>query len=286
MNRGNYSIEMMCKVLKVSRSCYYRWFIGNISKRDFENIRLTQVIKQVFSESKGTYGSPRITANLKRQGYLVSKPRVAKLMRKSGLRSKTKKKYRVTTDSNHGYSISKNHLSRNFKPKELNETWVSDITYIKTGQGWLYLTTVIDLFDRQVSGWALSKSLFAKETIIPAWNMALSKRSIDKPLIFHSDRGVQYASKEFRKQLKANCLIVQSMSRKGNCWDNAVAESFFKTLKSELIYHEDYKMIEEAKTAVFEYIETWYNNRRLHSSLNYKTPKEVELEFMNIKNAA
>jgi transposase InsO family protein len=244
------------------------------------------VIKQVFSESKGTYGSPRITANLKRQGYLVSKPRVAKLMRKSGLRSKTKKKYRVTTDSNHGYSISKNHLSRNFKPKELNETWVSDITYIKTGQGWLYLTTVIDLFDRQVIGWALSKSLFAKETIIPAWNMALSKRSIDKPLIFHSDRGVQYASKEFRKQLKANCLIVQSMSRKGNCWDNAVAESFFKTLKSELIYHEDYKMIEEAKTAVFEYIETWYNNRRLHSSLNYKTPKEVELEFMNIKNAA
>ncbi len=286
MNRGNYSIEMMCKVLKVSRSCYYRWFTGNISKRDFENIRLTQVIKQVFSESKGTYGSPRITANLKRQGYLVSKPRVAKLMRKSGLRSKTKKMYRVTTDSNHGYSISKNHLSRNFKPKELNETWVSDITYIKTGQGWLYLTTVIDLFDRQVIGWALSKSLFTKETIIPAWKMALSKRSINMPLIFHSDRGVQYASKEFRKQLKANCLIVQSMSRKGNCWDNAVAESFFKTLKSELIYHEDYKTIEEARTAVFEYIETWYNTRRLHSSLNYKTPKEVELEFKNIKNAA
>lgn len=286
MNRENYSIEMMCKVLKVSRSCFYRWYTGDISKRDFENIRLTQVIKQVFKESKGTYGSPRITANLKRQGYLVSKPRVAKLMRKECLRSKTKKRFRVTTDSNHGYSISKNYLSRNFKPKELNETWVSDITYIKTRQGWLYLTTIIDLFDRQVIGWALSKSLFTKETIIPAWKMALSKRSINKPLIFHSDRGVQYASKKFRKQLKANCLIVQSMSRKGNCWDNAVAESFFKTLKSELVYHEDYKTIEEAKTAVFEYIETWYNSRRLHSSLNYKTPKEVELEFMNIKNAA
>ena len=210
----------------------------------------------------------------------------------------------MTTDSNHRYSISKNHLSRNFKPNALNETWVSDITYIRTGQGWLYLTTIIDLFDRQVIGWALSKSLFTRETIVPAWKprrndeqanskkaefneqMALSKRTIDKPLIFHSDRGVQYASKEFRKLLKDNCLIVQSMSRKGNCWDNAVAESFFKTLKSELVYHDDYKTIEQAKTAVFEYIETWYNTRRLHSSLNYKTPKEIEIEFMNIKNAA
>jgi len=298
----------MCKVLKVSRSCYYRWYTGNISKRDFENIRLTQVIKQVikqvFTESKKTYGSPRIAASLKRQGYAVSRPRVAKLMRKEGLRSKIKGRFKVTTDSNHGYSISKNHLSRNFKPNVLNETWVSDITYIRTGQGWLYLTKVIDLFDRQVIGWALSKSLFTRETIVPAWKprrndeqanskkaefneqMALSKRTIDKPLIFHSDRGVQYASKEFRKLLKANCLIIQSMSRKGNCRNNAVAESFFKTLKSELVYHEDYKTIEQAKTAVFEYIETWYNTRRLHSSLNYKTPKEIEIEFMNIKNAA
>ena len=188
MNRFNYTIERMCKVLKVSRSCFYRWYTGNISKRYFENIRLAQVIKQVFKESKGTYGSPRITANLKKKGYLVSKPRVAKLMRKEGLKSKTKKRFKVTTDSNHGYSISKNHLSRNFKPKALNETWVSDITYIKTRQGWLYLTTIIDLFDRQVIGWALSKSLFTKETIIPAWKMALSKRSIDKLLIFHSER--------------------------------------------------------------------------------------------------
>ena len=286
MNKENYSIERMCKVLKVSRSCYYRWYTGNISKRDFENYRLTQVIKQVFEESKRTYGSPRITANLKRQGYIISRPRVAKLMRKEGLRSKIKRRFRVTTNSNHGYSISENHLSRNFKSKTLNETWVSDITYIKTGQGWLYLTTIIDLFDKQVIGWALSKSLFTSETIIPAWKMALTKRTIDKPLIFYSDRGVQYASKEFRKLLKTNCLIIQSMSRKGNCWDNAVAESFFKTLKSELIYYEEYKTIEQAKTAVFEYIETWYNTRRLHSSLGYKTPKEIELEFINIKQAA
>ena len=138
----------MCKVLRVPRSCYYRWFTGNISQRDFENQRLTQVIKQVFQESKNTYGSPRIAANLKRQGHVVSRPRVDRLMRKEGLRSKTKRRFRVTTASNHGYSISENHLSRNFKPKTLNETWVSDITYIKTGQFWLYLTTVIDLFDR------------------------------------------------------------------------------------------------------------------------------------------
>ncbi|MDG1518016.1 MAG: IS3 family transposase [Flavobacteriales bacterium] len=191
--------------------------------------------------------------------------------------SKVKKRYKVTTNSNHGYSVSENHLSRNFKPKTLNETWIFNITYIKTGQGWMYLNTVIDLFDRQVIGWVLNKSLFISQTIIPAWKMALSKRTIDKPLIFHSDRGVQYASKELRKLLKTNCLIVQNMGRKGNCWDNAVAESFFKTLKSELIYSEEYKTIEQAKTAIFEYIETWYNTRRLHSSLGYKTPKEIEL---------
>ena len=276
----------MCKVLKVSRSCYYRWYSGDVSKREFENQRLTEVIKQVFIKSRKTYGSPRIAAQLKRLGYTASRPRVAKLMRKIGLRSKVRKKYKVTTNSNHKYSISDNYLSRNFTPNTLNETWVSDITYIKTGEGWLYLTTIIDLFDRQVIGWSLSKTMFTGETVLPAWKMALSKRTIDKPLIFHSDRGIQYASKAFRKRLKTNCLIVQSMSRKGNCWDNAVAESFFKTLKAELVYHEDYKTIEQAKAAVFEYIEIWYNRKRLHSTLGYKTPVEIELEFINMKNVA
>ena len=184
------------------------------------------------------------------------------------------------------YSISENHLNRNFKPNALNEVWVSDITYIKTNEGWLYLTTIIDLFDRQIIGWSLSKSLFTKATIIPAWKMARSKRKIIRPLIFHSDRGVQYASKEFRRYIEYNDVITQSMSRKGNCWDNAVAESFFKTLKVELIYHEDFKSIEQAKLAVFEYIEIWYNRKRLHSSLGYKTPVEVEIEFNKMKNVA
>jgi putative transposase len=281
-----YPIEKMCKVLQVSRSCYYRWNSEGVSSREVENSKFTILIKQVFEESKKTYGSPRITAELKKQGYVISKPRVAKLMRLNGIRSKVKRKYKVTTDSNHSYAISKNHLNRNFKPTALNKVWVSDITYVRTAQGWLYLTTIIDLFDRQVIGWSLSQSLFTKETIIPAWKMALSKRKIDSPLIFHSDRGVQYASTLFRNYIKTNKLIIQSMSRKGNCWDNAVAESFFKTLKSELIYHDKYQSILQAKTAIFEYIETWYNRKRLHSTLGYKTPIEIEQLFNQLKNVA
>ena len=276
----------MCKVLNVSRSSYYRWYCEGPSNRELENQKLTTSIKEVFEESKRTYGSPRVTEELKRRGVNVSKPRVAKLMRLNNLKSKVRKKYRVTTNSNHIHVISENHLDRNFKPNALNKVWVSDITYIKTDEDWLYLTTVIDLYDRQVIGWSLSKTLFTKETITPAWKMAISKRKIDDNLIFHSDRGIQYASKEFRNQLNANNLITQSMSRKGNCWDNAVAESFFKTLKSELIYHQEYKTIEQAKLAVFEYIEIWYNRKRLHSSLGYKTPIEVETEFNKMKNVA
>jgi len=276
----------MCKVLNVSRSSYYRWYSGGLSKRKLENMQITIAIKEVFEESKKTYGSPRIREELKRRGFSISKPRVAKLMRLNDLRSKVRRKYKVTTNSKHLYVISDNHLNRNFKPTALNEVWVSDITYIKTDEDWLYLTTVIDLYDRQVIGWSLSKTLFTKETVTPAWKMAISKRKIDNNLIFHSDRGIQYASKEFRNQINTNSLITQSMSRKGNCWDNPVAESFFKTLKSELIYHQEYKTIEQAKLAVFEYIEIWYNRKRLHSSLGYKTPVEVETEFNKLKNVA
>jgi len=276
----------MCKVLKVSRSCYYRWYSGGISNRELENKMFSILIKQIFNESKHRYGSPRIAAELRNKGYVISKPRVAKLMRLNGLRSKVKRKYKITTDSNHSYSISRNYLNREFKPDSLNEVWVSDITYVRTAQGWLYLTAIIDLYDRQVIGWSLSKSLFTKDTIIPAWRMALSKRRIEKPLIFHSDRGVQYASNLFRNHIKSNILIKQSMSRKGNCWDNAVAESFFKTLKSELIYHERYESILQAKSSIFEYIETWYNRKRLHSALGYKNPVEMEEEFNQLKNVA
>jgi len=172
----------MCKVLKVSRSSYYRWYSCGPSNRALENSLFTDLIKNIFD----TYGSPRITAELNRQGYRISKRRVAKLMRLSGLRSKIIRKYRITTNSNHRYPICRNYLNRNFTPDDLNQAWVSDITYIQTKQGWLYLTTVIDLYDRQVVGWALSATLYTNETIIPAWKMALSRREITKPLLFHS----------------------------------------------------------------------------------------------------
>ena len=276
----------MCKVFKVSRSSFYRWYTTGPSKRRLELSLFTDLIKKEFEQSKKRYGSKRITEQLKREGYCISRCRVAKIMITNNLVSKHKRKFKATTDSNHSYPVCRNLLNRNFNPCRLNEAWVSDITYIQTNQGWLYLTTIIDLFDRQVIGWALSTSLHTNQTIIPAWKMAIGKRKISMGLIFHSDRGIQYASKTFRTFIKSNPLVIQSMSRKRNCWDNAVAESFFKTLKVELIYGDGFKTIEQAKTAVFEYIEIWYNRKRLHSFLGYKTPYEVELEFYQFKNVA
>jgi len=276
----------MCTVLKVSRSSYYRWYSSGPSKRAIENSMYSNLIKQLFEESNQAYGSPRITAALRRRGYIISERRVRALMRINGWRSRMKKRFRVTTNSNHSHSICRNHLNRNFTANRLNEVWVSDITYIKTAKGWLYLTTIIDLYDRQVIGWSLSNSLYTEQTIIPAWKMASSKRQLVEPLLFHSDRGIQYASKEFRKILESHSLITQSMSRKANCWDNAVAESFFKTLKVELIYHQKFNSLDEAKSKVFEYIEVWYNRKRLHSSLGYKTPCEVEYEFNKLNQVA
>jgi len=276
----------MCDFLKVTRSSYYKWLKGSISKRKAENTMLTNEIVKIFNNSKQTYGSPRITEELRRMDINVSRPRVAKLMKKAGCKSKVKKKYRVTTDSNHKYPIAENILNRNFKPNRINKAWVSDITYIRTRQGWMYLTIILDLFDRQIIGWALSKTMHTNKTIIPAWRMAISKRQITDELIFHSDRGVQYACNRFTNILRSHPLVKQSMSRRANCWDNAVAESFFKTLKTELIYHQKYNTISEAEISVFEYIETWYNRKRLHSSLGYLTPVEFELKYYQVNNAA
>lgn len=276
----------MCKVLKVSRSSYYKWLKGGISKRKYENQILTNEITKIFHMSKQTYGSPRITMALAKQGFKASKPRVAKLMRLAGLKSKVRKKYRITTDSNHKYSVAENLLKREFNPDRINKVWVSDITYIRTKQGWLYLTIIMDLFDRQIIGWALSRTMHANKTIIPAWMMAISRRKISDELIFHSDRGVQYACNDFKNLLKRNTFVSQSMSRRANCWDNAVAESFFKTLKTECVYHQKYNTINEAELSVFEYIEIWYNKQRLHSALGYLTPYEYEMKYYQIKNVA
>lgn len=183
------------------------------------------------------------------------------------------------------YPVAPNFLAQNFSVSRINEVWVSDITYIKTKEGWLYLTVIIDLWDRAVVGWSLSRTMFAKDTVVAAWKMANINRTINKPLLFHSDRGIQYACREFTNHLKANLLVKQSMSRKGNCWDNAVAESFFKTIKTELVYHHNYKTRIEAELNIFEYIETWYNRKRRHSALKGKTILEFN-QTTNYKHAA
>jgi transposase InsO family protein len=190
----------------------------------------------------------------------------------------------VTTNSNHKYPVVPNKLNREFTTKNPSEAWVSDITYIAAKEGWIYLTVILDLWDRKIIGWALSKTMYAKDTVIPAWKMANDNRKINTPLIFHSDRGIQYACKEFTNYLGRDELVTRSMSRKGDCWDNAVAESFFKTLKTELVYHQDYETRKQAELAVFDYIETWYNRQRRHSALNGMTI--LEFEKMNYKKQA
>lgn len=264
----------MCRVLKIAKSSYYEYLKKKPSKRELENIAIRAEIKRLHSDSSGRYGSPKITKEMRFRGWLVSRPRVARIMRSQGIRSIVKKKFKCcTTDSNHKYKVSENILNRDFHSDSSAKKWVSDITYIQTKQGWLYLTIIMDLYDRKIVGWALSTSMSTSQTIIPAWKMAIKNRSINNELIFHSDRGVQYASDLFRKELKKN-KVQQSMSRKGNCWDNAVAENFFKILKSELINQTHYHSIFQAKNDVFEFIEIWYNRKRIHSYLDYQTPEQ------------
>lgn len=266
----------MCKVLKVSRSGYYEWLNRKISKRKLENELILKRIADIHKDSRQTYGSPRITIVLQKERVPVSRPRVARLMRIANIRSVPKRRYVYTTDSKHNYPIVANILNRNFKVDKVGKVWVSDITYIPTNEGWLYLTVVIDLGDRKVIGWSLSPNMSAKETSIAAYKMAIANRLIKGKLIFHSDRGVQYACTEFKSVLEGNRNVIRSMSRKGNCWDNAVAESFFKTLKTELVYRNQYQTRKQAALSIFEYIEVWFNRKRIHSTIGYKCPEELE----------
>lgn len=245
------------------------------------------LIKEIYKKSKGRYGSPKITIELQKSGIQISRPRVARIMKSHRIKSVVHKRFKVqTTDSNHNYSIAENLLNRNFTPERTGVAWVSDITYIKTLEGWLYLTTVVDLGDRKVIGWALSQTMKTSDTVVPAWKMAIKNRPVTSELIFHSDRGVQYACHEFRDILNANKLVNQSMSRKANCWDNAVAERFFRTLKSELIYQMEPKSIKATKNEIFEFIEIWYNRQRIHASLNYMTPEHYGRYLSQLQMAA
>ena len=239
---------------------------------------LLEQIKKSHKLSKGRYGSPNVLNDLKDWNCRTSKKRVARLMRKAGLRSKTVRRFKVTTQSKHSLPVAKNLLKRDFTTLAPNKVWVSDITYIWTREGWQYLCIVIDLFNRQVVGWSMNKRLTAELAVDALMGAVISRRP-SKGLLFHSDRGVQYCSRAFRRQLKRYGMV-QSMSRKGDCWDNAVAESFFGTLKQELVHHESYRSRAEARLSVFEYIEGWYNRRRRHSALGYLSPMEFEQTAM------
>lgn len=246
---------------------------------------LKQKIKTLYFEFKQRYGSPRITSELNALGYQISRLTVAKYMKELGLRSKLSKKFKVTTDSKHNYLIVDNVLNRNFMVTQPSKVWVSDITYIQTKEGFLYLTTVIDLFDRKLIGWSLSNTMSTNDTSLAAWRMAIKNRDVKKGFIFHSDQGVQYATKKFANTIESYGVI-RSMSRKGNCWDNAVAESFFKSLKTELIYRNKLLSKEQMKLEIFEYIEIWYNRKRRHRALNYKTIEEFNNQNHIYKNVA
>ena len=264
----------MCRVFSVSRSGYYRWRHRPESRRAIFNKRLDTHIKAIYRKHKGRYGSPKITDELKDMGFKVSKNRVARRMKAAGLRSIIRRKYRATTDSKHSYRVADNLLQRDFTTSSPDKVWVSDITYIATSKGWLYLAVFIDLFSRKVVGWALSSSL-STDMVLTALGRGIRNRRPDVGLIIHSDRGVQYACKDFRKRLK-NHRFIQSMSRKGDCWDNAVAESFFGILKSELVDHKKFKGSHDTLKAIFEYIEIYYNRKRKHSTLGYRTPVQFE----------
>jgi putative transposase len=285
-NKSLFPVEKMCQFLEISTSSYYSSINRIPSKRYLENQHLVSEIIQAYYYSKCTYGSPRIALELSNRGISVSQRRVASLMKKEGIKSIIRKQFRVTTtDSTHHYPVVSNFLDRKFNVEEKATAWVSDITYVKTKTGWLYLTIILDLADRKVIGWALSDTLKAIDTCIPAWNMAIKNRPFKSGLILHSDRGVQYACREFVKCLKNSGIVRRSMSRKGNCWDNAVAESFFKTLKVEMVYQTKFETNQEAELAIFEYIETWYNRNRRHSALGGLTIHEFN-NNMNIKKAA
>ena len=287
LHHRRFPVGKMSRFFGVSESGYYRFHNAEPSARTAENTNLQQSIRSIFDKSKQTYGSPRIHAELRDLGSTVSRPRVARIMSAIGLYARKPKKYKVTTDSNHKYPIAPNVLDRMFTTTRSNEVWVSDLTYINTANGWLYLTVIIDLFDRKVIGWSMSHDMTAENTVIRAWQMAVLNRPISEKLIFHSDRGVQYACTKFTAILGSfSGRVTQSMSRKGNCWDNAVAESFFKTLKTECVYRERYISKSEAEMSIFDWLETWYNRKRRHSHLGNKSIEQFNLNNHQFNQAA
>ena len=261
----------MCRVLHVSVSGYYGWTQRRESRRSTGNRKLVEEIKAIHQEHHETYGNPRIVEVLRHRGYRCSRPRIARLMRVLGIRARTARKFKVTTDANHHEPIAADLLGQDFCVEAPNEVWSSDITYLRTDSGWHYLTVILDLFNREIIGYSLSGRLTADSTVMVALGRAFLHRQPPPGVILHSDRGMQYACKAFRKRL-SKYQMVQSMSGKGNCYDNAVTETVFKTLKTEWMYGKRYRNQQELRQALFDYIEVFYNQKRLHSTLGYTTP--------------
>jgi transposase InsO family protein len=257
VEKALYPMRILCRVLRVSRSGYYAWFNRKPSTRKLEDERLRPKVVEAFEIGRGTYGSPRVRDELVDQGFEIGRKRVARLMREMGLQGVTPRKFRVTTDSDHGHPIAKNLIDRDFVASRPNEKWATDITYIWTAEGWLYLAIVMDLFSRRIVGWSTANHL-KTDLCLEALQMAIQQRTGIKGLIHHSDRGVQYASDRYREALDA-LGIECSMSRRADCWDNAVAESFFGTLKNELIYRRPWLTRRAARDGISEYIEIFYN---------------------------
>ncbi len=273
-HRRTWPVTAMCSVLGVSPSGFYAWRTRPPNQWTQRRGQLRQQIRDIFAESRGTYGSPRVHAELVARGIPCCQKTVAKIMQRDGLQATIRRKFQITTDSNHTLPVAENLLDRKFAPSRPNQVWVSDITAIPTAEGWLYLVAVLDLFSRRTVGWSLGNKR-TSDLVITALKMALTARRPKPGLLHHSDRGSQYACHDFQNLLTSHGIVC-SMSRKGNCWDNAVMESFFGTLSQELLQHHRFTTRAEAEQAVVEYIANFYNTRRRHSTLDYLTPAEYE----------
>lgn len=269
----------MCQVLTVSKSGYYKWKNKSKTKKFQEDQKILEKIRIIYLKSNRTYGSPRITAELRDSGIIINKKKVVRLMRDNSLISRISKRKKFNKNKNKIHPLVKNIVNRNFEAIAPNHVWLSDITYIKTGEGWLYLAAILDVYSRKIVGLSMNK-IQSKELVSAALSMAVKQQAVKNKVILHSDQGSQYSSYEYQKQCK-NHGFVQSMSNRGNCYDNAMMESFFHTLKTEKIYSEKYQTREEAKKSIFEYIEIYYNRKRLHSGIGYKTPIEFEKMYYN-----
>jgi transposase InsO family protein len=273
--RGIWPVRIMCDALSVSASGYYAWRSRPESARKIANRGLLDDIQRVHAHHCERYGAPRIHAELRAEGQIISRKRIERVMRRHGIRARAPRRYRVcTTDSKHSLPVAANLLDRNFVAERPNQVWLADITYIPTGEGWLYLAVILDLFTRKVVGWAMRDHMRAELTIA-ALTMAIQRRRPGPGLTHHSDRGSQYAAGDYRDILRA-AAVTQSMSRKANCWDNAPMESFFGTLKTELVHQREYPDRDAARRDLFAYIEGYYNRQRIHSAIGYITPEQAE----------